>query len=90
MDKKTLTTTGLTVLALIAFAANSIFYRLALREPTIDPASYTAVRLVSGALSLWVVAGLLRDTTAVKPAAGGVRRRCCACMPSPFLLRISV
>ena len=41
--------------ALLAFAANSILCRLALREATIDPASFTAVRLAAGALALLAV-----------------------------------
>jgi drug/metabolite transporter (DMT)-like permease len=49
------TTAALTVLALIAFAANSLFCRLALAEPIIDPASYTAVRLITGAAALWII-----------------------------------
>ena len=43
---------ALTSLALLAFAANSIFARLALTETSIDPVSFTAVRLASGALVL--------------------------------------
>jgi drug/metabolite transporter (DMT)-like permease len=46
----------LTVLALLAFAANSIFGRLALGGLSIDPASYTFVRLATGATSLWIIA----------------------------------
>jgi len=49
------TTAALTVLALIAFAANSLFCRLALAERIIDPASYTAVRLITGAVALWII-----------------------------------
>jgi drug/metabolite transporter (DMT)-like permease len=45
-----------TVLALTAFAANSLLCRLALGGATIDPASFTAVRLVSGAVMLAAVA----------------------------------
>jgi hypothetical protein len=45
-------TAALTVLALIAFAGNSVFCRLALTGPIIDPASYTAVRLITGAVTL--------------------------------------
>lgn len=45
-----------TVLALIAFAANSIFARLALGDLSIDPASYTTVRLMTGAATLWLIA----------------------------------
>jgi len=57
----------LTVLALIAFAANSIFARLALGEPSIDPASYTTVRLLSGAATLWLV-GRFRQTDISAPS----------------------
>jgi len=45
----------LTGLALVAFAANSVLCRLALGQGTIDAASFTAIRLVSGALTLLVV-----------------------------------
>ncbi len=50
-----LRTTALTVLALLAFAANSLLCRLALARPEIDPASFTTLRLVSGALMLWLL-----------------------------------
>lgn len=53
-------TAALTALALIAFAANSVFCRLALAEPIIDPASYTAVRLITGAVALWMIAAFRR------------------------------
>jgi drug/metabolite transporter (DMT)-like permease len=43
---------ALTVIALTGFAANSLLCRMALRGGAIDPASFTAVRLVSGALVL--------------------------------------
>jgi drug/metabolite transporter (DMT)-like permease len=59
-EKKTATAT-LTVFALIAFAANSVFCRLALAEPIIDPASYTAIRLITGAIALWLVGAFLRE-----------------------------
>ncbi len=45
-------TVALTALTLLAFAANSILCRLALREQAIDPVAFTAVRLASGALAL--------------------------------------
>jgi drug/metabolite transporter (DMT)-like permease len=54
-------TAALTLLALIAFAANSVFCRLALAEPIIDPASYTAVRLITGAIALWIIVVFHRD-----------------------------
>lgn len=39
--------------AMIAFAANSLLCRHALSHTNIDAASFTAIRLASGALSLW-------------------------------------
>lgn len=45
----------LTTLAMLAFAGNSLLCRLALRDSTIDAASFTSVRLVSGALVLWLI-----------------------------------
>ncbi|MBU3695326.1 DMT family transporter [Dechloromonas sp.] len=50
----------LTLLVLLAFAGNSILCRLALRATTIDPATFTSVRLLSGALVLWVLVSLFR------------------------------
>ena len=46
---------GLTVLAMMAFAGNSILCRLALRHTAIDPASFTAIRIFAGALMLWLM-----------------------------------
>jgi len=48
----------LTCLALIAFAANSVLCRLALGNETIDAASFTVVRLLSGALTLLLILGM--------------------------------
>ncbi|HUL03796.1 MAG TPA: DMT family transporter [Gemmatimonadales bacterium] len=45
-----------TALALIAFSANSLLCRLALSRGSIDPASFTTVRLASGALTLAILA----------------------------------
>ncbi|MDH3283731.1 MAG: DMT family transporter [Acidobacteriota bacterium] len=44
-----------TSLAMIAFAANSILCRLALGEGAIDAASFSALRLVSGAVALFLI-----------------------------------
>ena len=49
---KTLRTASLTTLAMVAFAANSILCRAALGGGTIDAASFSTVRLVSGAMAL--------------------------------------
>ncbi|RZI42611.1 DMT family transporter [Herbaspirillum sp. HC18] len=45
----------LTAAAMLAFAANSLLCRLALREGGIDPASFGSIRLVSGAIALAVI-----------------------------------
>jgi len=46
---------GLTSLAMVAFAGNSILCRLALRTSSIDPVSFTAIRLLSGSVLLVAV-----------------------------------
>ena len=61
-----------TMLALTAFAANSILCRLALEGPAIDAASFTTVRLLSGALTLLVFSSLASKwTTSVRPGSWG-------------------
>jgi drug/metabolite transporter (DMT)-like permease len=45
-------TVGLTVLAMLAFAANSVLCRLALGQHLIDPASFAAVRVITAAATL--------------------------------------
>jgi drug/metabolite transporter (DMT)-like permease len=53
-------TISLTALAMVAFAANSILCRLALSETNIDPATFTIVRIGSGAAMLWAIAAISR------------------------------
>jgi len=48
-------TSILTVLALIAFAANSVLCRLALGNEAIDAPGFTGIRLLSGAISLFII-----------------------------------
>ena len=61
---KPLATALLAVLALVAFAANSVLCRLALGETAIDPASYTAVRLIAGAFTLaFIVYGVRQGSS---------------------------
>ncbi len=50
----------LTAFAMIPLAANSWLCRAALRDTTIDAASFTSIRLVSGALMLWLLVWLTR------------------------------
>jgi drug/metabolite transporter (DMT)-like permease len=45
----------LTLLAMIAFASNSLLCRAALKESRIDPATFTFVRLFCGAVALWLI-----------------------------------
>ncbi|CAL8473987.1 DMT family transporter [Caballeronia sp. S22] len=45
----------LTVVAMLAFAGNSLLCRLALKGTQIDAASFTLVRIASAALVLWVM-----------------------------------
>lgn len=46
---------GFTVLAMLGFAANSVLCRLALAQHSIDATSFTSLRLISGALLLWLL-----------------------------------
>lgn len=48
----------LTCLALVGFAANSLLCRAALRTGDIDPASFTSIRLVAGAVVLAAIVAL--------------------------------
>ena len=45
----------LTSLAMIAFAGNSLLCRVALKDTGIDAASFTTIRLISGAVMLWLL-----------------------------------
>lgn len=53
-------TITLTVLAMIAFAGNSLLCRAALKHTSIDAASFTTIRLVSGAVMLWLLMKMRR------------------------------
>ncbi len=48
----------MTALALIAFASNSVLCRMALLDGSIDPASFTAIRVISGAVTLVILMAL--------------------------------
>ncbi len=43
------------VFAMLAFAGNSLLCRVALKSTSIDPASFTIVRLLAGAVFLWAL-----------------------------------
>ena len=58
----------LTTAVLAAFAGNSLLCRWALQDAHIDPAGFTAIRLGSGALVLWL---LVRRRASAAARAGG-------------------
>jgi len=45
----------LTLLAMIAFAGNSLLCRAALKQTSIDAPSFTFIRIFSGAAALWLI-----------------------------------
>jgi drug/metabolite transporter (DMT)-like permease len=53
---------SLTLMAMIAFAGNSLLCRLALKQTRSDAASFTLVRIVSGAIVLGLIASLRRGS----------------------------
>ncbi len=55
----TLGLAALTTLAMLAFAGNSILCRIALKDTGIDAASFTSIRLASGAAVLWAITMVL-------------------------------
>lgn len=61
-------TASWTTAALVAFAANSILCRLALRDGAADPASFSTIRLAAGAIALVAVTRL----TGARPARTNV------------------
>ena len=54
----------LTLLAMIAFASNSLLCRAALKETSVDPASFTFLRIFSGAIALWLLMCVRRKASA--------------------------
>lgn len=80
---------ALTSMAMIAFACNSLLCRLALKHTPIDAASFTAIRLTSGAAVLWLIVRMRRGTHAgtgnwqsvcrlVYGAASAESHQCCS------------
>ena len=49
---------ALTLLTLVAFASNSLLCRLALKHTSIDAATFTTIRLIAGALTLYAIVRL--------------------------------
>ena len=61
----------LTFLAMIAFASNSLLCRVALKQTTIDAATFTFDRIFSGAVALWIIVLFARRTN-VKGASNSL------------------
>jgi len=62
----------LTTVVMLAFAANSIICREVLKSAALDAASFTTIRILSGALILWPIATL---SNAERKATGAKSRR---------------
>jgi len=67
----------LTAVAMLAFAANSLLARIGVRDGLIDAGSFTALRLISGALGLWILVawqtiGLLLPGLSAPPLGSAV------------------
>ena len=57
----------LTSLTMIAFAANSVLNRLSLAEGEIGPSGFAVIRVVSGALVLWLLVSATQQRTGERP-----------------------
>ncbi|MDX1620348.1 MAG: hypothetical protein R3320_05120, partial [Nitriliruptorales bacterium] len=60
----------LSAVTLLAFAANSLFCRMALDGGLIDPVSFTSLRLVSGAAALVLLSRLFNPAERSTRPAG--------------------
>ncbi len=61
----------LACLAMIAFAGNSLLCRIALKQTSIDPASFTTIRLLSGAVILFLIVSLTQQKAATTKQTAG-------------------
>lgn len=61
----------LTLVTMVAFAANSLFCRMALADGSIDPTAFTAIRLASGAAALWPLSCLTNGRRGRRPRRVG-------------------
>lgn len=52
----------LTILSMLAFAGNSLLCRIALKHTAIDPIHFSSIRIISGALILWLIIRLRGGT----------------------------
>jgi drug/metabolite transporter (DMT)-like permease len=71
---------SLTLLAMMAFAGNSLLCRMALKHTSIDAASFTSIRIIAGALTLWLIMRMRASTS------GGGNATTHGSWPSAFAL----
>jgi drug/metabolite transporter (DMT)-like permease len=74
----------LTLFAMIAFASNSLLCRAALKETSIDAASFTFIRIFAGAVALWLILQTRRKLIVDRTASPLVERsEAVTSFPSP-------
>ena len=61
-----------TSITMLAFAGNSILCRMALRDGAIDPASFTSIRLLSGAVALLLIVRLTSNDASIREHGGWI------------------
>lgn len=66
-DRLPIRTAFFTATAMVAFAANSLLCRMALGYELIDPASFTTIRIIAGAITLVVIVAARRGEPNLKP-----------------------
>ena len=64
----------LTLVTMTAFAGNSLLCRLALKQTSIDAASFTFTRIISGAIALWLIVEFRRRLMVDRTASPLVER----------------
>ena len=82
---------ALTLSAMLAFAGNSLLCRVALKQTAIDPTTFFAIRIVSGALMLCLLLALRRQSGRIEGTWAGalalVGTRSRSLMPIRMCLR---
>jgi len=75
----------LTLLAMIAFASNSLLCRAALTKSSIDPATFTLLRIFSGAVALWLIMNIRKKMVAERTASPLVETFCNSSLIARYL-----
>jgi drug/metabolite transporter (DMT)-like permease len=68
---------------MIAFASNSLLCRAALKQTSIDAASFTFIRIFSGAAALWLIVQIRKRWTVERTASSFDRLETRVASPSP-------